>query len=236
EVPAAEQAAEHVAGPGVAGPFVLGQVAQDELADGGVGEPVALVEEADSEAAVVHHPPGVRFGVLGEHRQQGRLPAAVAADHTDPVPFLDAERDVVEEDEGAVGQGDILKIDEVHRLPIVGPGGDRSGRRPGSRQEEVPGGPGDALGVQAVGAVVVGGGAVAAELGTAGDADGALPVPAVLQGRGDLVCGGAGQVGPDHQHVGGARGGGEAVQPGPAAGARGGGAGGGAGEGRGVVV
>src|SRR5690606_36333327 len=79
--------------------------------------------------------------------------------------------------------------------------------------------------VQAVGAVVVGGGAVAAELGTAGDADGALPVPAVLQGRGDLVCGGAGQVGLDHQHVGVARGGGEAVQPGPVEGARGGGVG-----------
>src|SRR5699024_9991573 len=114
QVPAAEQAAKDVEGTRVTGPLVFGAVAQDEVPDGGVGKVVPLMQEPDTKAPVVHHAPGVRCGDAGEHGDQCGLSTTVAADHADTVLRVDTERHLVEEYEWPVGQGHVLKIDQIH--------------------------------------------------------------------------------------------------------------------------
>src|SRR5699024_9861253 len=133
----------------------------------------------DTKAPVVHHAPGVRCGDAGEHGDQCGLSTTVAADHADTVLRVDTERHLVEEYEWPVGQGHVLKIDQIHHLPLWC---HRHGARAtvGSDQEEVACGLCDAFHVQAVGTVVLLGFSVGAQLVVAGHPEGELamaPVP-----------------------------------------------------------
>ena len=117
---AAEQAGQDVTDAGVAGPDVLGQVAEHGLTDRPLGvERVLLGEHADADAvgaALLRD--AARVGILqaGHDAQQRRLAAAVDADDADAVAREDAEADVVEHVGGAEDEGDPFEGDEVgHR-------------------------------------------------------------------------------------------------------------------------
>ena len=77
----------------VAGPGVLGGVAQDRLVRGEpLVDPHVLGERADPQAAGVRHATGVRLLGLQQRLEQRGLAAAVAADDADAVVVGDAER------------------------------------------------------------------------------------------------------------------------------------------------
>jgi hypothetical protein len=111
------QPGEHGADGGVAGPLVLGcegRDGEDDVAHRGPGRQRAgLVQDAHREIATAGDPAGVRLVGPGEQRQQRGLAATVAADDADPLTGGDAERDVVEDDGGAVGLVHPLEVDQV---------------------------------------------------------------------------------------------------------------------------
>src|SRR5690606_29507113 len=96
-----EKATEDVTDLRVARPLVLGGVADDGVRHRVLFvELVLLVEDADRHAAAHRHPARVRLLEAGEHAHEARLAVAVAAHDADPVAFVDAERDAVEDDRG----------------------------------------------------------------------------------------------------------------------------------------
>ena len=58
--------------------------------------------------------------LAGEHPEQGRLADAVGADHRDPVTGRDGEIDVVQHDEGAVGDAHAPRGEQRHLATIDG--------------------------------------------------------------------------------------------------------------------
>src|SRR5690606_12893944 len=99
------EAADDVPDGRVAGPLVLGAAADDRRADGDVVvERVALVEDADPEAAAPGDAAGVGLEPAGEQPEQAGLAVAVPADDPDPVALVDPEGHRVEDDAGRVLQ------------------------------------------------------------------------------------------------------------------------------------
>ncbi len=114
QVEAAEETGQDVADLGVAGPLVVGHVADDLVADGGLGiEGVVLGEDSHAQAAGLGDPAGVGLLQLGEHPDEGGLAVAVAADHADAVPLGHAEGDAVQQGTCAVHLADCLDIDQI---------------------------------------------------------------------------------------------------------------------------
>ncbi len=106
-VEAAEQAGDHVADLRLPGPLVLLAAAEQLRADRGVGiEFVVLADHDQVRVAAVHDASRVGLLQLGQQLEQGRLAAAVASDHADPVAFGQAERHSVQQRAGAVGLAD----------------------------------------------------------------------------------------------------------------------------------
>jgi hypothetical protein len=96
---AGEQAADHVAHPGIARPDVLRRVPDDRPLDRErVVERVALVELADPDPAADGDPPGVGLLPPGEHGEQAGLAVTVPTDHADPVAVVQAQGDGIEDD------------------------------------------------------------------------------------------------------------------------------------------
>lgn len=123
QVQAAEEAGEDVADLGVARPLVVGEVADDLLADGGGRvQRVVLGEDAEPQPAAVGDASGVGLLQLGEHPDEGGLAVAVAADDADPVALGDPERHPVEQGTGAVDLADGLDVDQIdgHFTPVRG--------------------------------------------------------------------------------------------------------------------
>ena len=82
---------------GVAGPLVLGLVADEFPTDGlRAVEGVGLVEDADPHAAAARHPAGIGHDSPGEQAQQAGLAVAVAADDSDAVAVVDPDGDRAE--------------------------------------------------------------------------------------------------------------------------------------------
>ena len=99
---------------GIAGPFVVGLVADDRGADGEVAvEHVALVQVADVDLAALGHPAGVRGGAHGQQPHEGGLAVAVAAHHADPVALFKAEGNAVEDGAGCVRDREVLAAEQV---------------------------------------------------------------------------------------------------------------------------
>ncbi len=114
QVEAAEESGEDVADLGVAGPLVVGHVADDLVADGRGGvEGVVLGQDAHAQAAGLGDPAGVGLLQLGEHADEGGLAVAVAADDADPVSLGHAEGDTVQQGTCAVHLADCLDIDQI---------------------------------------------------------------------------------------------------------------------------
>lgn len=111
---AAEEPGEHVADLGAARPLVVGEIADDLLADGLLRvQGVVLGEDAETQPAVVGDAAGVRVLQLGEHPDEGGLAVAVAAHDTDPVALGHPEGYAVEQGTGAVHLADLLDIDQI---------------------------------------------------------------------------------------------------------------------------
>ena len=88
---------DDVADPGVAGPLVVGLVADEFPTDGLVRvEGVGLVEDADPHAAAARHPAGIGLDPPGEQAQQAGLAVAVAPDDADAVAVVDPDGDRAE--------------------------------------------------------------------------------------------------------------------------------------------
>jgi hypothetical protein len=98
-----DEAGDDVASTRVGGPFVIGGIPDDRVADTRViVEVIALAEHAQAQPAAVGDATGVGFDGAGEHAEQARLAVAVAADDADHVAGLDAEGHGVEDDAGGV--------------------------------------------------------------------------------------------------------------------------------------
>lgn len=111
---AAEEPGEHIADLGAARPLVVGEIADDLLADGlRRVQGVVLGEDAETQPAVVGDAAGVRLLQLGEHPDEGGLAVAVAAHDTDPVALGHPEGYAVEQGTGAVHLADLLDIDQI---------------------------------------------------------------------------------------------------------------------------
>lgn len=129
---AAEEPGEHVADLRAARPLVVGEIADDLLADGlRRVQGVVLGEDAETQPAVVGDAAGVRLLQLGEHPDEGGLAVAVAAHDTDPVALGHPEGYAVEQGTGAVHLADLLDIDQIdgHFTPVPGVPAARTARR-----------------------------------------------------------------------------------------------------------
>ena len=116
-----DQAREHLAGAAVAGPLVLGSLADDRAADGGgVRQRVGLPEHPHAHAAAHGHAPAVGAAQPGEQREQARLPVAVAADHADAVALVHSDRDRVEDDAGRILQVQGLGPEQMRHVAFQG--------------------------------------------------------------------------------------------------------------------
>ena len=92
-----QQAADHVADPRIAGPLVLGAVADQRGGHGAVGlEGVRLVQRGHLQPATAGHPSGVRLDPAGEHAEQTGLAVAVSPDDSDAGAVVDADGHGVE--------------------------------------------------------------------------------------------------------------------------------------------
>jgi hypothetical protein len=92
------QSGDDVADPGVAGPHVLRQLADDRFAHGErIRQHVGLVEHRKGGATTAGDPAGVGFQPAAEHCEQTRFAVAVASDDADSVTFVQSERDRVED-------------------------------------------------------------------------------------------------------------------------------------------
>ncbi len=120
---AGQQHLDHLAGPRVGGPLVVGAAAEHRLAHRvGVLELVGLAEVADQQPALLRDPAGVRLLDAHHHVEQRGLAVAVAPDHADPVARADAEGHVGQQRADAVRLGDPLEVEQVgaavsHRSP-----------------------------------------------------------------------------------------------------------------------
>ncbi len=116
DVDATEQPVEDAAERGVAGPLVIGAVADQLVADRAqLVQLVALPEHLHAQRAGARHRTGVRGLQPGDQAQQRGLAVAVASDDADPVAGGDAERDVAQHGAAAVSLVDRFQVDEVAR-------------------------------------------------------------------------------------------------------------------------
>ena len=117
-----DEPSDDVADLRVAGPLVVGFVADDRVANGlGLVEGVGLVEHADVHAAAGRHAAGVGLHATGEDAQKRRLAVAVAADDADPVTLVDADRHGLEDGLGREVERDGLDAEEMcHRRSLGG--------------------------------------------------------------------------------------------------------------------
>ena len=108
------QAAHDFADLRVAGPFVVGLVADDRGTDREVAvEHVALVQVADVDFAALGHPAGVRGGPHGQQAHQRGLAVTVPAHHADPVTLLESEGDAVQDGARCVRNREVLAAKKV---------------------------------------------------------------------------------------------------------------------------
>ncbi len=117
-----DESRDDVADLRVAGPLVVGLVADDRVADGlGLVEGVGLVEHPDVHAAAGRHAAGVGLHASGQDAKERRLAVAVAADDADPVTLVDADRHRLEDGLGREVERDGLDAEEMcHRRSLGG--------------------------------------------------------------------------------------------------------------------
>ncbi len=116
QLDAAHEPVEDAAKRAVAGPFVLGATADEELADRlALVELVALSQQRDVDVAGPREHPCVHRLDAGDQAQERRLAVAVSPHHADSLPGRYAERDLAQHRAAAVALRDGLQVQEVAR-------------------------------------------------------------------------------------------------------------------------
>ena len=104
-----DQAADHLADARIAGPLVLGPVADQRPSHRVAGvQDVRLAQRADPQPAAPGHPSGIRAHLTGEQTQQTGLPVTVSSHDADAVAVADPD--------GQRFEDDLSRILQVHRL------------------------------------------------------------------------------------------------------------------------
>ena len=107
-----QQGGQHGPGPGVGRPGVLGQVADHDRGHG-AGQLTALGQHPGPQPPGAGRPAAVQRLGPGQHRQQGALARAVAADDADPVTDRDPGRYPVQQRPLPVRLDGPLQVDQV---------------------------------------------------------------------------------------------------------------------------
>ncbi|MPN05532.1 hypothetical protein SDC9_152783 [bioreactor metagenome] len=100
-----DKSADHVADRRVAGPLMLGTLADDDLSHRGSRvKIITLAQHTEPDAAAARHTPGLWFDSPRQHPEQRGLAVAVAADDADAVAFVDTEGHRVEDNASRIFQ------------------------------------------------------------------------------------------------------------------------------------